>query len=662
MMRYELPFTALIALAAGACQPTTSRRPEPDVAAQRRAAGALGGPAAAPRLRALALGDQHACALRGDGRVLCWGLNDAFQVGDVEDQVVPAPRLVEGIVGATDIAAGARATCAVLGSGELRCWGFHAWRAPHPVPLPGKALHVALGSDSIVVEVENSPGISDLYGGTMQTVDHLFAFSSGSRPRQIESIFLCGVVTQGQTSAPTCWTGDHRIEAPEGATGVDEDSCFVGPRGRACPREDTIAFDGFSDTPPLWRRHFEVRPPIVAVSHRRDRDEEVACGGQPDGRIECDGVPDEGQLGDGRLHEPTAPALVPGLADVVQIRVNTDVVYRDQPLACARTRGGAAFCWIIGESAPVQLPVSDVVDLTLNLVRVVALRRDGSVVEIPFEVRGSSFLTSAPEAAIKGPLAKRRYVALVDDRVPGAVTSDGALVQIHCPASTTSCASAFDMKSVRARTAGWNMDYFFACAIDERGAVQCRTNDTEVGILGDGRVNARGAWDSPKKLRFTSADGTPALPGPAAQLALAQSHVCARTQAGELRCWGDDIEGAVGDGGVRSLKSLRGDPTRARATPVAPAGLGKVIDVAVTLNATCAVDADAAVWCWGQTSVIPATASGQSPIRLALPRAVSVAVSKAAVCIVTDKGEVVCQRGRPPGRPKPRRSAFTLPG
>jgi hypothetical protein len=97
------------------------------------------------------------------------------------------------------------------------------------------------------------------------------------------------------------------------------------------------------------------------------------------------------------------------------------------------------------------------------------------------------------------------------------------------------------------------------------------------------------------------------------------------------------------------------------ATPVAPAGLGKIIDVAVSGDATCAVDTDSAVWCWGQTKVLPVTASGQAPVRLELPRAVSVAVSKAAVCIVTDKGEVVCQRGRVPGRPKPRRSNFRLP-
>ncbi|MDI1445118.1 hypothetical protein [Polyangium sp. 6x1] len=53
--------------------------------------------------------------------------------------------------------------------------------------------------------------------------------------------------------------------------------------------------------------------------------------------------------------------------------------------------------------------------------------------------------------------------------------------------------------------------------------------------------------------------------------------------------------------------------------------------------------------------------TGQAPVRLDLPKATSVAMSHAAVCVITEKGEVVCKRDRAPGRPKARTSSFRLP-
>ncbi|WP_272458267.1 RCC1 domain-containing protein [Polyangium jinanense] len=652
MTRYRLPLFALIALVAVGCG-QASQKPA-------RAAGAAGepivAPPAAPRLRALAAGEQHFCALRGDGRVLCWGNNEDFQAGDVDDQAIGTPWLVEGIAGATRIAAGGRATCAVLGDGSLTCWGNGLWRAPRVVPLPGKARDVALGGDTIVVEVEAGPGNSTLFGGTLGRVEKLVPFRDGNRPRAIKSIFVCGQ-TLPAPGAPVCRSSIETIPAPAGATAIDDDGCFIGPKGRACPVEDKLHLDGFSDAPPAWRRHFETRPPLFAVAHFFGSD--VGCGGYPDGRIECHGIGDRGQFGDGRFGEPSPPAPVAGLADVAQVRLSADVD-KNHPIACARTRGGAVSCWVVGETAPIALPIQDALDITVNLVRVVALRRDGTVVEIPLDLHEGSRLVAGAAAPLKGPLAKRRYASLVDSGVPGAITPEGQLVQTRCPGSGNACVSTYDVKSIRARAAGWDMDRTYACVLDDKGAIQCRVNDTEVGILGDGRVVAKGAYDAAK--RFVMAEGRAALPGPAAQVAAAVAHVCARLQTGELRCWGEDLYGALGNGGPRLPKgAAANEPGRVSATPVAPVGIGKVLDVAASTSATCALDEENAVWCWGQTSVIPASSSGQTPVRLDLPKATSVAMSHAAVCIITQKGEVVCQRDRAPGRPKDRKSSFRLP-
>jgi alpha-tubulin suppressor-like RCC1 family protein len=65
----------------------------------------------------VALGERHSCALTEDGSVICWGADDAGQLGrlggagpvDIHD--------------ATAIAAGGTASCATLRDHTVRCWG-----------------------------------------------------------------------------------------------------------------------------------------------------------------------------------------------------------------------------------------------------------------------------------------------------------------------------------------------------------------------------------------------------------------------------------------------------------------------------------------------------------------------------------------------------------
>jgi alpha-tubulin suppressor-like RCC1 family protein len=78
------------------------------------------------KVKALALGQLHTCALLEDGRVRCWGysgngqlgygnwrsIGDAAEAGDVD---------VGGKV--IQLAAGGRHTCALLEGGGVRCWG-----------------------------------------------------------------------------------------------------------------------------------------------------------------------------------------------------------------------------------------------------------------------------------------------------------------------------------------------------------------------------------------------------------------------------------------------------------------------------------------------------------------------------------------------------------
>lgn len=73
----------------------------------------------------VAVGGAHSCALLTDGTVKCWGSNSRFQTGDGLNTTTNrlAPVTVSGITTATSISAGNQHTCAALGDGTVRCWG-----------------------------------------------------------------------------------------------------------------------------------------------------------------------------------------------------------------------------------------------------------------------------------------------------------------------------------------------------------------------------------------------------------------------------------------------------------------------------------------------------------------------------------------------------------
>lgn len=111
----------------------------------------------------LGLGSRHACAVLGSGQAVCWGRNDAAQLGrpalsatDAQATTVLVP--LDGDDDAIQAAAGESYSCVLRRGGSVVCWGSifsteldpaEAINAP-PRPVPGLsgAVQISVGSSS----------------------------------------------------------------------------------------------------------------------------------------------------------------------------------------------------------------------------------------------------------------------------------------------------------------------------------------------------------------------------------------------------------------------------------------------------------------------------------------------------------------------------------
>jgi alpha-tubulin suppressor-like RCC1 family protein len=259
-----------------------------------------------------------------------------------------------------------------------------------------------------------------------------------------------------------------------------------------------------------------------------------------------------------------------------------------------------------------------------------ARRRTGPfVVLFAFTLIGGLFAVGAPAASAARATSVTVggfHTCVVTDR--GGVKcwgwnahgelGDGTLIDRLTPVDVVGLTSG-----VVAITAGES----FTCALTAAGAVQCWGQD-RYGQLGDGRTRARrvpvdvvglssgvaaisaGAehacaltdtggvlcWgrnrdgqlgDGTRQVRLTP---TPAagLTSGVAEVSAGKYHSCALTDAGDVKCWGYNEEGQLGDG-------TRHD----RATATRVKGLSGVAEVSAGGFHTCALAVSGTVTCWG---------------------------------------------------------------
>ncbi|MBL8685066.1 MAG: hypothetical protein JNK05_38170 [Myxococcales bacterium] len=268
-----------------------------------------------------------ACVRRRNGSVGCWG-SDRAVLGSFVSEASSALVAVPSVTDAVGLAAGASHVCALQRSGTVSCWGpraievrarpDHAQGAgeeievgPAPTVLPGvtRAEWLAAGGYQTCVREDASPGV--LCGGRWVSFGRL-ALAPPQSPSAIEAIANTDVVALGSECSCVS-TPDRRVR------------CW-------CARREG-AIGPQSGTPQLVAGLRAVVGLAVAEDH--------ACALDESGDVHCWGANARGQLG-----RPTARGGRTRVASrVLQLAGPAAEVVVGREFSCARLRDGRVQCW-----------------------------------------------------------------------------------------------------------------------------------------------------------------------------------------------------------------------------------------------------------------------------------------------------------------------------
>jgi alpha-tubulin suppressor-like RCC1 family protein len=248
---------------------------------------------------AVSVGTFHACAVTTTGGVKCWGENRVGTLGDGTTKDRSMPVDVKGLAnGIVDISSGWGRTCVVTATGRIKCWGsnlgghlgdgttFNYRTKPVDViDLDSKVATVSIGNNHTCASTtiggakcwgHNSIGElgNGSPNGSLTPID-VSGLSNSATGISAGYEHSCAVTTAGEVK---CWGGNHDGELGDGTQ-----------MGRNVP---TNVVD------------LAAEAVIVSVGYGH------SCAVTKRGGIQCWGLNDGGQLGDGTTTSRLTPVKV----------------------------------------------------------------------------------------------------------------------------------------------------------------------------------------------------------------------------------------------------------------------------------------------------------------------------------------------------------------
>jgi alpha-tubulin suppressor-like RCC1 family protein len=311
------------------------------------------------------------------------------------------------------------------------------------------------------------------------------------------------------------------------------------------------------------------------------------------GGVNCWGNNEHGQLGNGTMVNSNIPVEVKGLENVKAVAAGWAHV-------CVLTREGGVKCW--GYNKNGELGNGKTVDSS-----------------VPVEVNGLS-------SGVASIATKEDHTCAVTEE--GAVKCWGynEFGQLGDGTRTTRSVPV-DVQGLAGKVTVAAAGLSHTCVLSTGGGVKCWGNNQD-GQLGFGQA---------VEYRFTAVDVTD-LDSGVIGISAAGGQTCALRTGGGIRCWGNNKYGQLGDG-----------TAEIRNVPVDVDGLSQGVGRVVTgWNHTCAVMGNGELKCWGWNyygqlgDETKATQSRPVNVRRLMEDAVDVAPGWAHTCAVTAAGGVKC--------------------
>jgi alpha-tubulin suppressor-like RCC1 family protein len=516
----------------------------------------------------IAVGYQHSCMVDDSGAVLCWGGNDSGQANPgISDDVVTSPAAIMLPGRASAVGAGRHFSCALLETGEVWCWGDNTYgqlgdgtrgAGGPPVLVPALvASSISVGARTVCARRtddlsilcwgdsrSNQAGYTDPYS----SVPRMLAGTAGTQHVASGHAHTCAIDGTGRVS---CWGRGSNQQLGSGTTSTPT----------------PVSVSAIGD--------------VVDISTSA----RSSCAVTPDGQLICWGANADGQLALGDFDSPRTPTVTQA-TDVVEVDLGVSG-------GCARDRSGGVSCWGIlrpgdgtwaTSSSPRPALVQNATKLAHGFFHACAIA-DGTVqcwgLNDNAELgRGASSIQTTPMPVTLGFSPDR--VAVGDEHVCAKGGNEvrcwghnerGQLGNGSADGSSTPVTVAHGLDTALLGIAAGARA---TCVYTSSGA-KC-WGDNRFGQLGAGVTSYREVSPVSVQLNQTIT-----------KIAMGQQHACAVTGA-EPRCWGNNNRGQLGIG-----------TTQAANTPQL-VSVPQVVDIALGNSHTCARTLGSALYCWGNNS------------------------------------------------------------